>query len=619
MGVSWNPLHIQRLDDIARLCDQQIEKEQEQAPKRLKRTVDEFSTSETIQATDERQVKGDLVLAELRALIRTCKTLTKFQLLFTELFIQALLKFIYGRDYAANELRIKEENHMDELYQFALICCIRRFGKTFVVAWFVGCCLLTVPDIIITIFSPGKRQSVYLMELVRKHVKDAAANAGIHVDIALGKNNQETFGIKVNGNFRLARGLPAKENTTRGVDGSLIICEEAASMPMRFFTRVVLPVAIPSSTAMVAISTILGTTLGVDNWYTTLMNLRRPDGRPYYSTYKFELACEKCIAEGKEETCNHKMGDLPFWHDEGKQALGRVMFNALGQLDALLNEQMGIVRSDTSAAFEASMVHKMFNPDRNPLVKHSDLDEDPIEIFVQLDPTGGGIGSEFAVVSAFPYRGQWVHCGLEAIPSQRAKDYREIVVSHVRALRTLPGLHTTKILINTENNAPGVARDIAEEIQAKVSNVILMNNDSFAITNVELHKGSRKKQGGVGVHTGPEVKESSWREFRSGMQLGAIRFYEQMICLHSKDPTRKDADPIKDTKNLALRQLLNFSITKKLPGRDVAPGFDDIKYTFSGKHKGPDDLACTMLLLYRWGREWLLNPSFRRGGGMDIH
>ncbi len=608
-NISINPCHINRLREVSRLCKVKLQSQEKAGDGSNKRLWEHFLTSDTALVDINAEVPGDRVVRDLRAAIRTRKSLTKFQLLFTEMFIQSLLKYIYGDQYAANELRIKEDNWVTDLYQFVFVCCVRRFGKTFIVGWFAACCLMTVPGIVITIFSPGQRQSIYMMELIRKLVKELCIELNVRPEVP--ENNSENYGIRIGNDYRKVRGLPAQEDTTRGTDGNCIIIEEGASMPVRFFVRVAMPVATPSQTAMIAISTILGSVMGKDNWFTTLMNLRMPDGRPYYAVYKFELACEQCIKLGLEADCNHKMGDLPFWHDEGKQHLANVIYTALGQQEALLNELKGIVRTENVTAFDSGLVRRMFNAKLNPLVTPEELDEDPLEIFCFIDPTGGGTGSEFAIISAFPYRGQYIRCGIELIPASRIRHYQDTIIMHLQMLRTLPRLQNTKILVATENNGPLLSAEICEAIDSCVGNIIFLNNDDFQITNVKLHKGSKKQTGGYGTHTSGEVLKNAWKLFQHGLAVGSLRFYRDMVCLHGSDKTRT---PRVETLSKLERQHLDYAKVFKKPAKDTMPGFEDETYTFSGKHKGPDDGCKADQLNFFWMTQYITRPAVRRGG-----
>ena len=167
------------------------------------------------------EVKGDRELRLLRKLIRKFK-MTAHQLRFTELFTRSQMAFIYKDDFAANELRIKEENDADEFNQFGLICCPRRWGKTYIASIFAACLLLAVSGSSIVLYSPSQRQSKYIMDLIRGHLK--YLKQFVDWSPVSGKDNQEQLAVQVNGDVRVISGLPANEGTTRGSGGSCIIC-----------------------------------------------------------------------------------------------------------------------------------------------------------------------------------------------------------------------------------------------------------------------------------------------------------------------------------------------------------------------------------------------------------
>ena len=156
------------------------------------------------------QIKGDQILLELRQCLKCFTTRSKHQILFHESFVQANLKNIYGDDFAANEIRIKLENLIDQVQEFALVCCPRRFGKTFAVAMFVAaylvCCEATV-----VVFSPGKRQSTMLLQLIKEKTYELR-ESGWEFEVV--QENAENFCISRRGFIKKVQALPAKEEVS---------------------------------------------------------------------------------------------------------------------------------------------------------------------------------------------------------------------------------------------------------------------------------------------------------------------------------------------------------------------------------------------------------------------
>jgi len=96
-----------------------------------------------------------------------------------------------------------------------MICCPRRFGKTFATGMFVAAYLYVIPSVEICIFSPSRRQSVKMLELVRTFlIKLPGAKERIT------KYNKERMWIKGNAgpeDIRKVSSYPSKVSTLKGV------------------------------------------------------------------------------------------------------------------------------------------------------------------------------------------------------------------------------------------------------------------------------------------------------------------------------------------------------------------------------------------------------------------
>ena len=160
-------------------------------------------------------VPGDVIVARLRAAIGCfSKDLTRDQVTFAGIFVQSLLPFIYGKHFKANEIRIKRDNLIDRIDQFCLIACPRRFGKTHIASTFCACALAAIPGINILVFSPSKRQSTDFLKFVRDRVVDLTHLYGFGIESYDAEDNQERFGVFVNGVKARITALPSKEDVS---------------------------------------------------------------------------------------------------------------------------------------------------------------------------------------------------------------------------------------------------------------------------------------------------------------------------------------------------------------------------------------------------------------------
>jgi hypothetical protein len=133
------------------------------------------------------------------------------QRLFHHHMIKAAIPFIFKRDLASNLDALLDEFETDRFQQEVLIRTPRRWGKTFAVAWFVAACAASLDnfddEFRQSIFSPSKRQSGALLELVKRFFNELPGMSSYVTD-----SNVETLkirGIRGPNDIRSIHSLPA--------------------------------------------------------------------------------------------------------------------------------------------------------------------------------------------------------------------------------------------------------------------------------------------------------------------------------------------------------------------------------------------------------------------------
>lgn len=607
-----NTYPLQQLSSLDSSLKDRIKILDERARNDVKLTLKERIEANKILKTEEdsQRCRGDQIVETLRQYIRVKKSLSKQQLLFTELYIHALFPFIYADEFASNELRIMTENFINKLHQVALICCPRRFGKTYITAWFAACAIAAIPSIRVTLFSPSKRQSVQIMTHVRRMFYELVEKTGLKYSIQKGKNNQENFAVYIDGTERIVKGLPAKENTTRGVDADLAILDEGAATPKIFVTKVVFPVAIPGKTALVILSTIQGASdAGEDNWFTTMMSLADEFGQPLSATYKFVLACEKCIELGQEDSCKCNLSELPHWHNKSKHMLLEQIYHGLGEDEAMAQENKGIINKSTKTMFAENAVNYFFNSTKNTPFDHQQLAEPPPYVFTYIDPASAGTKSEMALVSLFKYQGQYIFCGLDSMKVELTKVYVKDMVKHLKKIRTLPKLENVVLVIAIENNQGIPVKDLANEILDRengVKDVVLLGKDFFeeSVSSAKLYQGKRSHDGAViaksGLVTKGEIKLEAARIFRDKLQQNCFKFSRNCFITHYPNEKQTHDEILLANKNKFKAQLKGIALVAKHSKNEENAAFDEYVFTISGKAGGKaDDMAVAAQLAVR--------------------
>ena len=159
-------------------------------------------------------------------------------------------------------------------------------------------------------------------------------------------------------------------------------------MDIQLLYKVVLPTLARSGVAFIGISTLDDPF----SFWTQMIDLKDDDGKPVFHTLRYTLVCDDCIKKGKETTCRHKMGDLPYWQDESQHnKLEKIMQD---RAEAFLTETKGLLTNpNIRPAFDRHDIQFL----RNKPTTKSILPRG--SIFVSIDPAAGGSLSDYAIVS----------------------------------------------------------------------------------------------------------------------------------------------------------------------------------------------------------------------------
>ncbi len=104
-------------------------------------------------------------------------------------------------------------------------------------------------------------------------------------------------------------------------------------MDNRVFYQVVAP-TLATGSAFIGI-----TTLGDDensNFVSKLIEIKDKEGNLLFRVLNMKLVCPRCERLGKEITCHHMMGEIPYWQDEKRH--GDIELMMQGQQDVWLRE-----------------------------------------------------------------------------------------------------------------------------------------------------------------------------------------------------------------------------------------------------------------------------------------
>lgn len=323
----------------------------------------------------------------VKAIEATYLTLSKQQRHIIEEFVRScVIKIVGQNNFERNPPFFMREvaKHTQEC--LSIVITPRRFGKTTATAIFVAAVLLTVPQVVVAIFSTGRRASALLLAKIHQIVN------GVPGERRIVACNQETLKIRGSGagDIRTCNSYPSNLNTLKGVGCDIAIMEEFTRCDPAVWQEVVVPLLGVNGTAVVAIST----PLGEDNWYTGLIQKKTEDGERLFNVVQYSLVCDACRKKGIATECQHKIELLPPWKSESRQRL--VKFLLSDSQDLYLTEAMGEISSSKSRCFTEDMVDWWILRPIHNLPTLGSLST----VYIAVDPTSG-IRSELAVVSMY--------------------------------------------------------------------------------------------------------------------------------------------------------------------------------------------------------------------------
>lgn len=486
---------------------------------------------------------------------------------FHHMFLSTCLRIIYADDYEKERHRVMAKYKFESKKQQALICAPRRFGKTFAVSFFAIVVAIVLPEIEISIFSPGKRQSVALMN----HIFSFMKNLG-EEDRVIRKNEEKMVLRSLNGKASKINAYPSAVKTLKGVSGTIVILEELAAIDPDVLFEVVCPLHQLDITALIGISTITTE----DNFFTKYLKMKDKNGDSLFSVKYIYLACKPCRDKGIAHKCNHNNFLLPGWSSARKARTVKALM--IGREDMLAREVGGVANALYGKAFLKKKITAFINRPRY----HINTRQNYPVIFIAIDPNAGGKNSHFAMCSMLVHMGVYCIIGMESFPSTTARANHALVLQHIDRLDAT-GLftNTLKVFI-LESNLGFESEHIGELLGQNVSNFIIMNE---------------KDDGRVGFTTTNQMKQLAVEKARTKLGEGSLAISEEQTFVSVSQSYNGVIEILEN-------QMTEFSEVIK------EPEFSNPKKIYSGKHIGCDDLVMSFLFCCMWVPFFYNSPKY---------
>lgn len=549
---------------------QEIKFNDERQAKRssYKRKIDSILSS-----TARTGIHGDTYLHQINQILDNFEGYirSESQKEFHKSFIDAVLPHIYGpEDFGKYRERILKERNVDNHQSEILVCCPRRFGKTTSVSMFIAALLYVVPDTWISCFSTGQRASTTLLDQAAKFLLTLPGSK----DRILKKNSEQLFVAGTGGDdIRRFHSFPSSVAGLKGQGGKLIILEEASRLNEEVFSEVVLPLLGVSNTALIAIST----PLEEQNFFSQLLTAKKPNGSSLFKVLNITLMCEKCRAEKKDE-CPHSAA-LPSWKSEARGELVKELMK--GNRDMWLREQVGVVTSKDTSAFDLASVDRAFLKENRTNLEVTVIQDNTV--YVAIDPSGGGV-SNTAIACGFVDSVTKNFVIMSADYGQIDNDVQMelFLKNHCEKIRSSGKFADSTLVFIIERNYGGSI------MASRIANIVCPYMPMRILT------GDTTQARRVGCLTSDEVKQRARIDLNRLMRLNMFKLMgEEEIISHTPTITTE-----------IHKQLKDFKFTHHL-----TPGGKEI-VKLSGKSLSKnDDLCMAVMLLIFWSAYAISNGA----------
>lgn len=521
--------------------------------------LDRYKPKTDNERSDDSIHPGDVTMNMiLRDLDRVGRSSTQKE--FHHAYLAACLRIIYKDDYEKERHRVMVKYGFESKKQQVLVCAPRRMGKTFATALFAIVFSINCPGSEISIFSPGKRQSVALMGHIYTFMKKLGED-----DRILRKNEEKMVLRAHDGTDSKINAYPSAVRTLKGVSGTVVVLEEMAQIPPEVLFEVVVPLFQLDITCFIGISTITDE----NNFMTKYLKKKDKNGEPLFAVKHLYLACKPCRDAGKAASCNHNAFLLPDWSSSRKRKTINVLME---DQEELLNREIGgIANALHGKAFPSKLIERFSGKERYYINTRVDYPQ----VFIGIDPNGCGKSSDIAITTLMRYNGQYIIVGMESFQSKNALENHGLIVEHCRRLGESGIFDNSLKVFILESNLGLESEHISHMLEENVSNFLVM---------------SEKDGGGkVGFHTSNSIKALAVEHLRERLGDNSLHIAceDQFVCVSRSYDT---------ICAMLIDQLSEFAEVLKEDTMKV----NKPKRFYSGKAAGKDDLILSLLLSAYW-------------------
>lgn len=354
------------------------------------------------------------------------------------------------------------------------------------------------------------------------------------------------------------------------MSSNVLYCDECAYMSLMVFYKVVLPILEVLYTVLIMISTLSDAW----NFFSRILDKGEEDmktGTPKIVVFRQRMICDRCLAkkEGSSD-CHHNDDDVPEWKEGSTRDLVRIILGAENE-DIFRRESMGVAAGATSRCFSETKVNNLL---RSRWYERRE-DIRPSQLFVALDPNGGGPSHAAIVALARMEDSKLVICGMDSLQARTPEQAKLFIRWFIAQIRDDPYLKHAEIVYACENNN-GLTSGLMKEVMDNVPN------------SRTVYEGLNKE---AGIYTDSHKKNAYCQYLRQELDDDHIKFLRNFVTVHTmpynnrstSNTAQAAADTEEERRNLIRRELHQQMLRARPNPRPYTTDFGQRVISWSAK------------------------------------
>jgi hypothetical protein len=322
-----------------------------------------------------------------------------------------------------------------------------------------------------------------------------------------------------------------------------------------------------------------------------IATIKKSKGPARFKLLQKILVCDNCLRQGLEQNCTHMLHEMPHWLNRKRMD---DIANIMDESEDFVREMKGLPGVGSwRPAFQPSRVEEFFAR------RDVELQRRPTEVFVSIDPSGGGKKSKYTIASCCYEKSFNDEDETKDRQVILAVDYEQVInvdycykflAQHIsRVLKdvlriTTPPFPTFHIMIEKYTGLEAMhVYNFLKKYNAKHWN--------YQLSFFKEQPNDITHAGEIGIHLTNEKKDAFSRMYKAKFEAGLISLHKNFKALYSPPNSMMYSTDL--VREELKKELLNYGFKIERPKRS---DFNEPKIFWSGKQGyGFDDKVLALI------------------------